>query len=225
MGTSSSYRAPERPRWHGFLAALTSDAPIERVRSELFNAGTDWQTEIASPAVATFAEAIARLHAEMPERLAQTGQADVAIGAVIAEARHASMQAGFSAASAIAERAFARLLLTTVQGVADDPGNAGERWRAGRGSAPAELVAKYVGEVLGQYARHVTDREAGRLVGQRLGAEASAQISESLAERAAAIGTAAATDALRAPGDISAGWAQLVNRAFEAGRALPRSDS
>src|SRR5687767_6558413 len=45
VGTSSSFRAPERPRWSAFIAALVSEAPIERIRSELFNAGSDWQAE------------------------------------------------------------------------------------------------------------------------------------------------------------------------------------
>jgi hypothetical protein len=146
------------------------------------------------------------------------------LAAVIAEVRHASMQAGFSAASAIAERAFARLLLGTVQGVADDPVAAGTRWEAARGSE-TELVAKYAGELLGQYARHVTDREAGRLVGERLGTAASAQLSENLAERAASIGTTAASDLLRQTGDIPTAWAGVVARAFEIGRKLPRDSS
>ena len=194
------------------------------MRSELFDAGSEWQNELAAPAIATFADAVTRLHAELPDRLAQGERADVTLGAVIAEARHASMQAGFSAASALAERAFASLLLATMRGVAGAPEAVGPRWEASRGTA-SELVGKYVGETLGQYARHVTDREAGRLVGDRFGAEASAQLSNSLAAEASSIGAAAASDVLQGSSDVLPVWADVVARAFEVGRTLPRSDS
>lgn len=225
MGTSSSYRAPERPRWRAFIAALTSDASIERVRSELFNAGTEWQEALASPAIAVFAETVERLHRELPARLAEADRVDVTLGTVITEARHASLDVGFSPANAIAERALARLLLSTLEGISNDPGGAGEQWKSARGSAPGDLVAKYAGEVLGQYARHVTDREAGRLASQGVGADASAQLVEGLAERATALGVAVATDTLRGTTDVSGQWADVVARAFEAGRTLPRDRS
>ena len=180
--------------------------------------------ELSAPAVATFAEAIVHLHGALPDRLAQGERADAVLSAVIAEARHASTQVGLSAANALAERALARLLLSTVQGVTDDPGAAGQRWQATRGSA-SELVAKYVGEVLGQYARFVTDREAGRLVGERVGAEASSQLSNALAERASSIGTTAASTVIQDATDVSSVWAEAVTRAFEAGRTLPRDVS
>lgn len=224
MGTSASYRAPDRPRWHAFIAALTSDASVDRVRSELFNAGVEWREAIASPAIAIFAERVGRLHAELPDRLAEADRVDTALGNVIAEARQASMRAGSSPAHAIAERAFARLLVGTLGGVADDAGGAAESWKDGRGSSPMELVAKYFGEVLGQYARHVTDREAGRLVGQGYGAEASAQFTEGLAEQATAVGTTVARDVLYEAVDFSSEWPALVGRAFEVGRALPRDE-
>jgi hypothetical protein len=224
MGTSSSFRAPAQPRWSAFIAALTSQAPIDRVRSELFNAGSEWQAELAAPAIARFAEAIVRLHAELPDRLAQTERADVALGALIAEARDASMQAGFSAASALAERAFARLLISTVQGVAHAPEAAGARWEAARGSA-SELVGRYIGELFAQYARHVTDREAGRLAVQSFGAEASARLSDRVAEQATSIAVGVATDVLQGRADISSVWADVISRIFELGRRLPRGDA
>ena len=224
MGTSSSFRAPERPRWSAFIAALVSDAPIERIRSELFNAGSDWETELSAPAIASFAEIVVRLHGELPDRLAQGERADAVLGEVIAEARHASTQTGFSAANALAERAFARLLLTTVQGAADVPSTASQRWEASRGS-PADLVSKYVGEVLGQYARFVTDREAGRLIAERVGAEASSRLSNALAVRATSIGATAASYVLRDTKDVSTAWTRIVARAFEVGRTLPRDAS
>jgi hypothetical protein len=201
-----------------------SEAPIERVRSELFNAGSDWQQELASPAVAAFAAALTRLYVELPERLARSERADSVLAAAVAEARHASMEVGFSGASALAERAFARLLLGTTQGATDDPAAVGTRWEAARGSA-GDLVARYVGEIFGQYARHVTDREAGRLVGENIGAAASSRLSDDLAERAASIGRSVAAEVLQGGTDVAASWSQVVNRAFDVGRSLPRSDS
>jgi len=222
MGTSASYRAPARPRWQAFVAALTQGAPVDRVRSELFNAGADeWQSEISTSAVATFAEAVARLYDDMPRRLLQGDRADVVLADIVAETRHASGQAGFSAASAIAERAFARLLLSTAQGAADDAVATSARWTAARGDAPGELVARYVGEVLGQYARHVSDREAGTLAARQIGSAASAQLTESLADRASSIGASTAAEALRGVGDVSSAWASVVTLVFEAGRQIP----
>ena len=224
MGTSSSFRAPQQPRWSAFVTALVSGEPIERIRSELFNAGSDWEMELSTPAVATFAEVLVQLHGELPDRLAEGERADAVLGAVVAEARHASTQVGLSAANALAERAFGRLLLSTVQGVTDDPRAAGQQWQATRGSA-TELVSKYVGEVLGQYARFVTDREAGRLVGEHAGAEASSRLSHALAERASSIGATAASAVIRDTTNVSSVWAEAVTRAFEAGRTLPRDVS
>jgi hypothetical protein len=221
MGTSTSFRAPPEPRWSAFVAALLSQAPLERIRSELFNAGAQWQLEIAAPAIAVFAEAVARLHSDLPRLLLQTERADTAIGELVAEARNSSMHAGFSAANALAERGFARLVLETAQGIGDEPRSIAARWEASRGSA-IELVGKYAGEVLGQFARHAVDREAGRLVSERIGVEASARLSEALALRASSIAIGAAAQVLRSDSDIGASWPDVVSRIFASGRELPR---
>lgn len=147
MGTSTSYRAPQRSRWSAFVAALTSSVPMDRLRSELFNAGSEWEAELAAPAIGTFAEILVQLHGELPDRLAQVARADIALDQVVVEARHASAQTGPSAANALAERAFARLLLATVDGVADMPEAAGARWEAARGTR-AELCQRTVSHSL-----------------------------------------------------------------------------
>ena len=87
------------------------------------------------------------------------------------------------------------------------------------------LLSKYVGEVLGQYARFVTDREAGRLIAERVGAEASSRLSNDLAVRATSIGATAASYVLRDTKDVSTAWTRIVARAFEVGRTLPRDAS
>ena len=58
MGTSASFRAPATPRWQAFTTALQTGQPLERVQSELFNAGAEWERELGAPAVAAYAVAL-----------------------------------------------------------------------------------------------------------------------------------------------------------------------
>lgn len=218
MGTSASYRAPATPRWSAFVSALSSDQPLERVRSELFNAGEEWKQALASPAVATFALAAERSFDEMPSRLAETRSVADAVRECISEARAASRDAGFSPATPVAERAFARLLLATVGG-ADSPTRAAEQWLENRGASAAEAVSRYFGEVLGQFAAHVADREAGRLAERGIGARASSGRSAELAGSAREI--ASLVSSRVSSTDTTARWDRLVSAAFEAGGALP----
>ncbi len=69
MGTSTSYRAPPTPRWNAFIAALTSGAPLDRLRSELFNAGNEWELALAAPAIASYAITVNELYEGFPSRL------------------------------------------------------------------------------------------------------------------------------------------------------------
>ncbi|MBI4935941.1 MAG: hypothetical protein HY828_18825 [Actinobacteria bacterium] len=202
------------------MSALIGGAPLDRVRSELFNAGNDWQIELSSAAVASFASTVERLYDEMPARLAESTSATAAVGSALSEARAASHEVGFSAALPVAERALARLVLSTLGG-AENPIAATEQWLANRGATSSEAVARYLGEVLGQYARHVVDREAGRLAERSIGAATSAALSTELAAGARQLASAAYSPA--AVGEqLSARWSQLVSAAFEAGAALPR---
>jgi hypothetical protein len=229
MGTSTSFRAPLRPRWHAFIAALEDGSSLERIRSELFNAGDEWESALAAPAVAAFADSLLRLWDELPRRVeTATSPADFVV-ATVAEARGASSEAGYSPALPIAERAFTRLLIATASGAErTDPSASAQmasRWREQRGDEPRDLLTKYLGEVLGQYARHVTDREAGRRVIRERGATASSSIAEALAQQAVDIGTASATSPFVTAAPVRDVWARLVARAFTQGRALPKASA
>jgi hypothetical protein len=224
MGTSSSYRAPAKPRWNAFLAALTSGAPLERVRSELFNAGNEWEEALAGPAVASFATTLVALYDDFPGRIAATDRPDLVVMGLVAEAKAASADAGFTPALAVAERAFLRLIISTVDGLLPTPGEPSvalaERWREARGSTPAGLVAEFVGELVGQLAKHVVDREAGRLATTGAGIHSN-QLAAKLAAAATEVGRSAAAEHLAGQALTTDTWPALVHRAFDEGRAIP----
>ncbi|MGB0097224.1 MAG: hypothetical protein WBP81_32370, partial [Solirubrobacteraceae bacterium] len=106
MGTSTSFRAPSAPRWQAFTTALQQGLPFERVQSELFNAGRDWEDALCAPAVAAFAVAVIDAHATLSERLSASDRPEHAIQQALGEARAASQAEPASSASALAERAF-----------------------------------------------------------------------------------------------------------------------
>lgn len=220
MGTSASYRSPATPRWSAFVSALSSDEPLDRVRSELFNAGSEWRDALQQPAIASFASTVESLFGEFADRLRSADSTNAAVRQVVAEARAASHEVGFSAATPVAERALARLLLTGLAG-ASTPTEAAERWVANRGATANEAVTRYLGEVLAQFARHVVDREAGRLAERNVGAEASSAITSELATSALRLASSAATRPADAGDRVAQRWGQLVSAAFEAGSALP----
>lgn len=230
MGTSASFRAPAVPRWQAFTAALQAYCdpqtrmPLERVQSEMFNAGWEWEQELAAPAVAAYAVALVDAHETLPERLAASDRPERALQAAVTEARAASREEPASAAAAIADRAFLAVL-TRVAGAGESltqatAQEAAERFASGRGTRQA-FLADYVGELLGQYARHVTAREAGRLTEhEETGAAATRRLARALAAGAALLGRegvppVADADALRA------GWQPLIRDAFARGRRLP----
>jgi hypothetical protein len=225
MGTSQSYRSPQTARWAGFVAALTAGVELDRVRSELFNAGNEWQEALSQAAVQSYAMSVASLHSELSGRLASAERPEVVVSEVLAEARRSSHEAGFSPAAPIADRAFARLILSTLGGIeerADGRSTPAERWEAARGSDASVLLSRFVGEVLGQFARHAADREAGRELGTSRSATSSSALSDALALQAAAVGQTTSIESAERALSLD-GWSSLIRRAFEAGRTLPRS--
>jgi hypothetical protein len=225
MGTSTSFRAPSVPRWQAFTTALQLGLPLERVQSELFNAGRDWEDALCAPAVAAFAAAIIDAHATLPERLFASERPEYAIQHAVGEARAASEAEPASAASALAERAFVAVITRAAAGdaslAAAAPADAAARFAAARG-APADLVSGYVGELLGQYARHVTAREVGRLTEGEHGLSISQTrtLTRNLAVAADEIGRAGRVGAGNANA-VRASWEGLVREAFSRGRRLP----
>jgi hypothetical protein len=227
MGTSTSFRAPSVPRWQAFTTALQQQLPLERVQSELFNAGSDWEDALCAPAVTAFAVAIIEAHATLPELLSASERPEQAIQQAVGEARAASVIEPASAASALAERAFVAVITRMAAGDASlataDPAAASARFVVARGT-PGDLLSGYVGELLGQYARHVTAREAGRLTEGEHGLTVSQtrRLTRALAAAASEVGRAGrvAADSAEA---VRASWEGLVRDAFSRGRQLPES--
>jgi hypothetical protein len=225
MGTSASFRAPAVPRWQAFTTALKAGLPLERVQSELFNAGADWEVELEAPAVAAYALAVFDAHSTLPRRLNESDRPEHALQALLAEARTASQGQPASAASPMAERALLGLLCRLSAGESSltllGPGEAAQRFTAARGT-PGELLCGYLGELLGQYARHVTAREAGRLTEGEGGMSVAA--TRALTRRIAAGAEGVGLQASVTVGDrdaVRSAWQSLVRDAFARGRRLP----
>ena len=221
MGTSSSYRAPSTPRWNAFLAALTSGAAPDRLRSELFNAGNEWEEGLAVPAIAQYAATLTELYESLPDLLVGSGQIASTIVEIATNARRASEDVGFSPVLQVADRALIRLLIRGVNGpesIAESDRAAVDNWIQRRGESPVELVSRFARELIAEYTRHVVEREAGRLIREKPQQHGS-DIAISLAEAAGQIALTAARD----QGDTSStpdGWASLIHRAFSDGRIL-----
>ncbi len=146
---------------------------------------------------------------------------------LVSEARAASDAETGSAAGAIAERAFVGLLARVTaseaplsQAASDD---AAERFTETRG-APSQLVGRYVGELLGQYARHVTAREAGRLTEGDAGLTVAAtrRLTRTLAAAAEQVGREISAPSVDRD-SIRSGWEPLIRDAFARGRRLPEA--
>ena len=233
MGTSTSFRSPLVPRWQAFATALRSDVPLERLRSELFNAGVEWESALADQSVASFAVQAILSFDSLPGRLREVDRPETAILGVAADARRASAETGStSAALPLAERALVGALMRAVSGDLSlaqlSTQEAAARFERQRGE-PGELLGSFVGELLSQYARHVTAREMGAMSASRTskGAEIpglslsqSKQLVRSLAAEAESVGrrigdVPPSVDAVRGR------WAALIGEAFARGRVLP----
>lgn len=225
MGTSASFRSPPVTRWRAFTAALTSGQSIDRIRSELFNAGSEWETALASPAIAAYAAILLELYGSLPEQLRSGERPEGVLQAAAAGARTERQVESGSAAEAMAERAFLRLLMRTAGGGDSlsqlSPSQAADRFVADRGT-PNQFVAGYLGELLGQYARHATAREAGRITEAVPGAKISdtRRLTRQVAEAAADVGAQIEVDRATGRG-VRDSWASLVAQAFRKGRQLP----
>ena len=221
MGTSTSFRSPRRPRWSAFVAAAVGQESLDRIRSELFNAGDDWETALGSAPVSSYAATVERLFESLAADVNATAPA-AAVIAALRDARDRATQEGFSPALPVADRALHRLILQLVP-VVGPPAEAEQHFLNARGANPTDLVTRYSAEVFAEYARHVVDREAGRLVQAKQSLDSSAQLSQSLAELAASIGRTAAGAELSDAESIHDSWPRLVARGFARGRVLPHS--
>jgi hypothetical protein len=225
LGTSTSFRSPPVTRWRAFTAALTSGQSIERVRSELFNAGSEWEAALASPAIAAYAAILLDLYDSLPDQLRSGERPEGVLEAAAAAARTERQVESGSAADAMAERALVRLLIRTAGGGDSltqlSPRQAADQFVADRGT-PNQFVSDYLAELLGQYARHATAREAGRITESVPDAKISdtRRLTRQIAEAAAEVG--AQIEIVRATGPgVRNEWASMIAQAFAKGRQLP----
>jgi hypothetical protein len=207
------------------VVALQSRLPLERVQSELFNAGNDWREALAAQAVARLAESAARIGDDLPQHLEGADAVEQALSDYAQDARYKAEEFGNTPAIAMADRALRAVLIRYTVG--DLP--AGERTAANVAERLAstaadhgEMVVRFLGELLSQYSRHVTAREFGRLTEGDGGLDVREirALTRSLADVAQRVGW----DSPRPTGDIERireGWADLVTDAFVRGSTVP----
>jgi hypothetical protein len=223
MGTSISFRSPPTARWEAFGRAMQLGLPLERVRAALFLAAEDeWRQELSIPAFGAYVDALIEAHSALPDRLRAADVPSAVIQSVVTDARHVADDEAGSAATALAERALERTLLSVAR--TDRPlallggAEAADAWEANRG-APETLARHFLGELLGQFARHAAARDLPALVGSKgvRGLTASRQVTEALGDEASRI-------ALLVPlptggvEEFASRWASVVDAAFAEGR-------
>jgi hypothetical protein len=225
MGTSTSFRAPHTPRWDAFVFALQSRLPIERVQSELFNAGQDWREALGDQAIARLAESAARIGDDLPKRLEGADRVEQAFSDYARDARYEAEILGHTPAIAMGDRALRAVILRYAVG--DLPAsertarNVAERV-ASTADDRGEMVVRFLGELLSQYSRHVTAREFGRLTEGEHGLDVREirALTRQLADVAQQVGW----DSPRPTSDVRRirdEWADLVTDAFERGSTVP----
>src|SRR3954453_18940513 len=108
VGTSVSFRSPNTPRWQAFRGSLETSESLDRIRSELFNAGESWGQEFASEAIAPFVRGLIRAYDTLGDALREVERPEGALLPIVREARAEAVAAGAPASLAIAERALTR---------------------------------------------------------------------------------------------------------------------
>lgn len=229
MGTSTSYRSPPTPRWNAVQASYRTGASLERTTSELFNAADaeGWQSVLQGNAPRLYARELLVLHHELPAQLREAETAAAGTQAIIDDVRNRALdEFGGDAAVAIAERAFARLLVAMFQDdvpLAHASGaDAARAWGRLRPSSSRLLIARYLSEVLRQLVLYLANRDLAAHVGTTFESVAEARaLSRRLGERAA--GLVADEEFPRLDVDeavVENTWPQAVARAFSRGRSL-----
>ncbi len=229
MGTSSSYRSPQTPRWRAFNRALDAQLPLERLSIQLFLAGEpEWQPALDDPALAAFAEALREAHSRLADQLQEADRPGPVIADVVRRARQALFAEDFSVALPVAERALRSVLLETLQGdtpiVDSTSREAAESWTRNRGT-PERLVHRFIAHMFSAWAEHVAARDTARLVDFE--ARDTAAISELCTNLSRYVGEVAERalpiDRLKTPqlGDV---WTEIVDAVFAAGRRLEPID-
>ncbi len=226
MGTSSSFRSPDSPRWNVLNRALDNQLPLERLRATLFLAGeAEWRDALRAPALATFAETLIEAHGALEERLVRADNPSAVIAAVLGEARSALFEHAYSPALPVAERALRFVLVQAVQQpvpLADATSEqAATAWQHNRGE-PSDLFRRYVAAVFGQWSAHVLARDTARLCGP--GTDRSAadvrQFTEEVSNHIAELAGSVTADL--PVSDLGSHWSDVVSTVFDHGRRLER---
>lgn len=229
MGTSVSFRSPNTPRWRAVLTAYETADSLERIRSELFNAGEGWSTELASRSLTPYLLALTAAFHDLPAAVQRADRPEIVVRDIVRRARVETLAEGAAPTLAVAERALQHTLVSGLRGdkpLSETSGTeAAAAWQANRGRDPTRLVQRFLGEVLRQFTLHAVSRDAAHLLRSRRADDAAAlrEVTRALGETAARVAedVRISVRGLReAPADA---WAAAVRDAFTAGRRLPRA--
>jgi hypothetical protein len=225
VGTSVSFRSPNTPRWQALRGSLETSESLERIRSELFNAGESWSQEFADDAITPFVRGVVRAFDSLGEALTQAERPERALLPIVREARFAAIAAGAPASVAIAERALIQTLVMAMR--RDAPlaettsAEAAEAWRENRGLSAAALAQRYLTEVVRQFALHAVSRDAAAVFRRMEDAGALREFARSVGETAAAVADSATFDDYELRQSPARAWRNAVQTVFRAGRELP----
>lgn len=226
MGTSVSFRSPNTPRWQAFRGSLETRESVDRIRSELFNAGASWGEEFSNEAIAHFVRSLVNAYDTFEDELNRAERPEIAVVSVVREARSLAVTAGAPASLAIAERALTRTFVDALRGgnplAESSSRQAAESWRANRGPTVGALAQRYLAEVVRQFAMYAVSREAATVFRQSENVGEVRQLSRTVADSAAAVAADAQfeeSDLRRSP---QRAWTQAVLAVFAAGRDLPQ---
>jgi hypothetical protein len=225
MGTSVSFRSPNTPRWQAFRSSVEASESLERVRSELFNAGQSWAEEFASDAIGPFVRGLIRAYDTLGDSLERAERPERALLPIVREARLEAVAAGAPASLAIAERALMQTLVMTMRRTVPlsetSSADAAAAWQAKRGHSAAALAQRYLTEVIRQFALHAVSREAAAVFRRAADSQASREFTSSVGDSAAEVASFARFDDYELRQSPARAWANAVRSVFSAGRQLP----
>jgi hypothetical protein len=226
MGTSVSFRSPNTPRWQALRGSLETSESLERIRSELFNAGESWSDELASEAIAPFVRCLINAYDTLGEALVHVERPEHALLPIVRDARLEAVAAGAPASLALAERALMQTLAGAMRGEAPlaetSSADAAEAWNQNRGGSAAALAQRYLSEVVRQFALHAVSRDAAVVFRRTADAGRSREFARNVGETAAAVASLARFDDRELRQAPARAWASAVRAVFSAGRELPR---
>lgn len=227
MGTSVSFRSPNTPRWQALRGSLEKSESLERIRSELFNAGESWSEEFANDAITPFVRGLVRAYDTLGDALRVAERPEHALLPIVRKARLEAVAEGAPASLPIAERALMQTLVGAMRRnvpLAETSSvQAADAWQQNRGRSAAVLAQHYLTEVVRQFALHAVSRDAAAVFRRTKDAGASREFARDVAAAAAAVARSAHFDDRELRRTPAQAWGAAVRAVFSAGRDLPRS--